>query len=211
MIGCVTGCWKHREDWLGSRQFVEEQPDGAGSSEGTRESDGRFDTGQAGAAGLLTGFESNLLPAGEAFGRGLREAWLRANGFPGLNAVDAQFSGFFDEVFETIKLEERRKQGNREGLGRGGQRFEDAEGNDRFARSFDLGKVKILIVGEFVDLTPLCAKHPDEVFGVGAGEFGGVAVECGDKEAAAGHGVSVGAAADAKKKPAVAPHLRRVD
>ena len=141
--------------------------------------------------GLLAGFGCDLLPTGEALGRGLGESAIGAGGFPGMDSGYTELSGLFDEPFEAIEFEKGRKKGQVDGWRRVGQLFDHAKSDQRLAGEFDFGQINVAVVREFVGLAWFDAKNSDEMFSVGTRELGGATSYLRNEETTPGHEGSV--------------------
>ena len=179
--------WQLLQHRQGGAVFIEEEFAGGLHFDGFCETNDGVNQREMDAARLLAGFEGDPLPALAALPGGLGEATFGTGGFAGLDGGDAKLGGFLDEPLKVVELEEGGDEGDGD-RGRGRvEGFLDFEGDERLAGDGDLGQVEVLVVGEFVKLARFGAEDADEMLGVGAGEFGGAAANCGDKEAASGH------------------------
>ena len=144
----------------------------------------RVENGHPNSAGLLRGFQEDLLPAGGALGRGREKGFLAAFGGEGDDAADAEFGGFFESPFESIKFDDGKEKGRfKRCLGR--SKLFEKNKFDFVARDpFNAGETNAGAVAEFVELAGLRAKDAADVVGSFALHQRALILESIDEEAA---------------------------
>lgn len=185
IVGLSRGGERGEERGLGF--FVEKEPRGGSGGEGLLQGQGLVEDGETEAARLLAGFLQDALPTRQSFGGGELEAFFAALGDDEMEGSDAKFGGFFKDPFEAIVFDERAVEAQLEGLGCGGELFENTEADLNFAGDVDFGEVELLIVRDLEDLAFFDAQDAGEMFGFITEEDGVALLYGGNEEAAAGH------------------------
>ncbi len=137
------------------------------------------------AARLLRAFEEDFLPAGGSFGSGGEQSFFAAGGGERDDAGDAEFGGFFEGPFESVKFYDREKQDCFAAWGIAGELFDEFEIDFVASDSVDAAEPERSAVREFVELARLRAEHAAEMVRGFALHGGALVLEVVDEEAAA--------------------------
>ena len=143
------------------------------------------DFGQVGSARLLAGFAGDADPPFASFGRGFEEAFFGTGGLERQDPFGAQLSGFLDDPFEGVKLDERGAQGDAHRRRHAIQRFDHAKPHAIAVGRLDAREIGRPVVGDFVKLALFGAENAGEMAGVRAAKLRGLALYRVDEESPA--------------------------
>lgn len=142
---------------------------------------------QARTAALLGAFEQNLAPTLDALGGGHFQAFLRPRADEGLDDVRAELGGFLEDPLELVELHQRQYQRDLAGIFGDLELFENFEAHQLLVRGGDFGEIKMLLVGDLIDVSRLHAQDLGEMFGVLTAQLGVAGMDGRNEEETPGH------------------------